>query len=134
MPNRVVVGAVSVRVTVSLFSITGANSASVPFLSVAPIRALGPELVMRSRALSVAVAPMRVPLLNKVLASVLSPPRVNISPRLVSAPDARRSACTARILPLFSKLFERVLSLRPANNCPSLVKAPWVVKEKSRPA
>ncbi|CQR23032.1 Uncharacterised protein [Yersinia enterocolitica] len=72
MPKRVVVGAVSVVVTVSLFSITGANSAKVPLTSVAPIRALGPVLVMRSRALSVAAALMRVPLLSSVLESVSS--------------------------------------------------------------
>ncbi|CNL39198.1 Uncharacterised protein [Yersinia aldovae] len=134
MPKRVVLGAVSVRVTVSLFSITGASKVKVPFSSVAPIRAFGPELVMRSRALSVASAPMRVPVLNSVWESVSSRPRVKISPRLSSAPAAVRRACVALILPLFSKLAEWVLSLPPATNCPSLVNAPSVLKVKSRPA
>ncbi|CFQ47238.1 Uncharacterised protein [Yersinia aleksiciae] len=134
MPKRVVLGAESVLVTVSLFSMTGASKAKVPFSSVAPIRALGPELVIRSRAFSVASALIREPVLNRVLVSVSSRPRVKISPRLVNAPVAVRLAWVALILPLFSKLLEWVLSLPPANSCPSLVNAPRVVKVKSRPA
>ncbi|CNJ49077.1 Uncharacterised protein [Yersinia mollaretii] len=134
MPRMVVVGAVSVLVTVSLFSITGASKAKVPFSSVAPIRALGPELVMRSRAFSVASALIMVPVLNRVLESVSSRPWVNISPRLVNAPAAVRLAWAAIIWPRFSKWLESVVSLPPASSCPSLVNTPAVVKLKSRPA
>ncbi|CNI97539.1 Uncharacterised protein [Yersinia frederiksenii] len=89
---------------------------------------------MRSRALSVACALIMVPVLNRVLTSVLSRPLVKISPLFINAPTVVRLVCAAMISAVFSKLFESVLNLPPASICPLLVTSPAVVKVKSRPA